>query len=145
MPLQNHIHLDTTQSGGAPENAPLKKWSVVRRTLIPIVIMSAERGLTGKLNVDVLQTATGIVDLCDYEYTLRLREQGIYTASDFADQIRTMLGRTVYLVDNIHPADGEDHSASVKRMKLTEVGEITDDYTNLQYIDLRIYLTDDTL
>lgn len=145
MPLQDHIHLDTIQSSGAPENAPAKKWHVLRRTAIPNIIMSAERSLVGKLYLDVLQNENGVVDLMDYEYILRLRSEGIYSAADFADQIRRMYGRTVYLVDNLHPDDGENHAASIKRMRLTEVGEISDEYAMLQYIDLKIYLTDDSL
>ena len=115
MPTQNHIHLYTsTESGG--ENAPLVKWKVTDRLEMPRVTMTAEESLTGRTLRYLLQDQAGTIRYTDYKYTLRVDNYAGYTTDERKAFIDSWLGNILYLVDNVHPDDGQDHAASVKKV-----------------------------
>lgn len=115
---QNHIHLDIVL-GGAPENAPLKTWKAADRQEMVMTILEARRTLTGVLRLHQLQSGGLPVRFHSFGYRLRV------SSDDEADYLKSLLGRVVYLVDHLHPADGSDHAPSVRQMGFTSLGAFT--------------------
>jgi hypothetical protein len=109
MPTQNHIHLDTTL-GGAPENAPPKTYKTNIRTPFIEGDIDVKRTWTGKLFFNTRKTTSGTpILLKNVDYQLLVTEAQW-------NELINMLHREVYLVDHIHPNNGEDHTGSVRSM-----------------------------
>lgn len=106
MPVQDHIHIGTTLEGA--ENAPSNKYRARARTPFWRIETQIDRGLTGKLFFDGIRDGNGdIIRFDEYDYNLLV-------SLDEIEVLKSMLGREVYLVDHVHPDDGEDHSAYVR-------------------------------
>lgn len=141
MPLQSHIHLDTSL-GGSPENAPVLKWGVTDRLDIPEVIISFERGLTGKLHSHVLTDSSGPVQFNNYRYTVRVIAEGTYTLEQRMAFLKAFHGKQVYLVDLFHANDGADHTNDIRTM-IARIGEFAPVGPGLPYFDVDVELIDD--
>lgn len=141
MALQNHIHLSTTLDG-APENAPSFTWGITERSEVPTVVAALKRTLTGKLMDHVLKDDSGVVQFMDYRYLVRIMAEGGYTIEERKAQLQAMQGKTVYLVDNYHAADGADHTSDVQAMFVAEMGSFDKFDAGLQRFYIEIYLTD---
>jgi hypothetical protein len=121
---QNHIHLSLTL-GGAPENAPDTKWKTLERVLIPTLIGTVERTLSGHFrHYEVVDELGDPVRPLDHYYKLIVREEDGEDEEERLEKLLNMYGRIVYLVDHKHVDDGEDHTANVKTMYFSEMGEI---------------------
>lgn len=142
--IQNHIHLDTS-IGGAPENAPTQTWSVFERAVIPVKVSGYVRGITGQLRNNVLMSSGEIVQLRDYGYVVKVQAEGVYTAQEMLETLLSMDGKTVYLVDNYHPDDGEDHTSDVRTMRMTTTGVPEAINAAQQYYTVQVELTDNSL
>lgn len=147
MATQNHIHLSTTLSG-APENAPDITWKVREdgRQIIPNIVETHRRSLRGKLNKHRLRNSSGdILRFTDFKYIIRLSDYGGLTKEERWDALVAMQGEQVYLVDNIHANDGEDHTSDVRTMYLYIVSDIVqlDPLLNVEYATIE--LVDDSV
>lgn len=105
------------------------------RTNIKTVIASFDRALTGKAHLSTLSNVSGPIIFSDYAYTLKLTEAEL-------DAITDLLGLQVYLVDNLHPDDGEDHTAYVRTMGMINPGKPKMANTVGIYYYYEIYLVD---
>jgi hypothetical protein len=145
MPLQNHIHLDlATAIGGAPENAPLSKWVVTDRLMIPVKFMALRRGLTGVQFKYRLTNGGGIVRLQDFQYTVKVQPTQTETLDERIDLLLSFDGADVRLVDVLHPANGQDHTPSIRKM-VASIGEFAPVSVGLPYFLVDVELKDDSL
>jgi len=144
MTVQNHIHLSTTlQVSG--EKAPDQSWKVHDRVLQPLVFVSVRYSKRGNLLPNVLQSGGSPLLKTNFQYEIRARDDGTYTAEQNAATLMAMIGKTVYLVDNVHCDDGQDHTAFVRTMFFSNEG-ISDgfktDHLGLQFYFIRVNLLD---
>lgn len=136
---QKHLHLALTL-GAAPENAPAYKWVVQDRLEIPRGTATLRESLTGVLRAHVLLSSGVPLIKKDYSYTIILTADFGYTLQQRKDQLFGMLNRRVYLVDCIHPGDGEDHTSSVKTMFLKDISplKVFDRVLARHYVDIEL-------
>lgn len=139
--VQNHIHLDTVISS-APENAPVLTWRVTKRTPQPVVFLNVDYTKQGYLRPTLLKSGATPVRLTNFKYTLKVKGTDADDTDDLRDALTDMLGQTVYLVDNRHCDDGEDHDTYVRTMLLTEVGEFKVDHVMLDFYYVDVTLLD---
>lgn len=142
--VQDHIHLSTTLDG-APENSPSIKWKVRDWAPIPVVIADTRRTLTGILKKHRLTRNGSVVHLVDYNYIVKVDD---YWGVDFWTRYKTLIdmhGEQVYLVDNQHIADGEDHTPYVRTMYLNVVSKPEYLSTAIKPLYFTIELQDDSL
>lgn len=145
MPVQDHIHLFDSLDA-SPEFAPSVQWKVGNRAFTPTVIATAERTLSGNLRVHVLRVASVPKRFKNYQYTLRIYDYGGYTAEERISVLEELQGTKVFLVDNLHCNDGEDHTDYVLPMYFERLGPIQNNLTNdLSRYDVEINLMDWTL
>lgn len=144
--VQNHIHLSKS-IGSAPENAPDLKW-LVRfqdgRYDVPVTLMNPARAIRGQLRVFNIHRDNQPLQLNDFRYVVKVREQDGFTTEERVAQLKALHGQTVYLVDHFHPGDGLDHTDSIRRM-FCEVAPFTSEHLALQFFWVPIRLTDQTL
>ena len=143
MPTQDHIHLSTSQADVTNE-APITIWKITDRIETPQVFISVKRTITSRLKVYTAHDNGEPIQLTDYRYSIKVVAENGYTLEDRMAQLKNMNGRIVYLVDIIHPNDGVDHSAHVRRM-LLQVGEFPPFSVALDRFYVDIELTDHTL
>lgn len=130
---QNHIHLDVNLAG-APEYAPVRTWKAADRQEMVMTSLDARRTLTGVLRLHQL-TSNGVpVRFHSFGYRLRVIDD------ESADFLKSMLGKVVYLVDHIHPADNQDHSIAVRQMGFVSLGPFTAFNVSLirWYVDVKL-------
>lgn len=142
--LQNHIHLDTELATGG-DKAPIKTWRATARRLIPNIIARPERALTGELHVSVLKVISTPKLFRDWSYTIRIRGTQAESADAKLEELLSLVGQTVYLVDHQHCPDGEDHTDYIKEMFFVGIGEIPVQEPGAQFYDVEIELLDKSL
>lgn len=142
MATQDHIHLSTSL-GSAPENAPDIKWKVQQngRQPIPNIIANHRRTLKSRLKLHRARDGSGnIIRLNDFKYILRVSDYWDMTKQERMDAILAMQGATVYLVDNIHADDGEDHTDDLKPMYFSILSDVTplDPMLQVEYVTVEL-------
>lgn len=144
--VQNHIHIDTTVSGSG-EKAPPQKWIVHDRREIPVIFLNIKRTKTGKLRPNIILNAGNPVEITNFQYELRVRNDGVHDAIYYKALVKSMLGKTVYLVDSEHCDDGVDHTAFVKTMFFSEISNdgFGVDHWGLEFYYCKIQLEDYSL
>lgn len=134
--IQNHIHLSDVL-GTTPENAPTYKWVVNDRNRIPVVPLSLKRSKTFKLFPNVLRDGitTDPINLTNFRYRIRIQGSDADNTQTLIDTLQSWLGETLYLVDVVHPNDGEDHTTAIRPMILSAIpdGFKTDDWGLYRY------------
>jgi hypothetical protein len=135
MTLQDHIHLDTTlQETG--EKAPPAQYTVEDWSPQDEVVLSFDRAWDGTPYWGVVEDGEGNpLNFVNMRYTLRVTLSEYYT-------LRDILGYKVYLVDNDHVANGEDHTAYVRTMLFAEM--VMAGYVNpaLERLSVQVLLVD---
>jgi hypothetical protein len=141
MNTQNHIHLSLALGAG-PENAPTLKWKVVSPdyTLIPNVIMSVRRSVTGKAHLHVLKVAGVPAVFKDYEIRIKVAAEGGEDYDTRLNYLLAMHGREVYFCPARHENDGVSHTPSVRRM-LCQVGAIKAFHqpSDINYVEVMLH------
>ena len=142
-PLQDHIHMATVLTS-APEYGPLWTWKATDRLKNPTIFMSANRALSGKLRVNVLQQSGIPLLFTSFQYILTISDiPGGYTAQDRADILTAMYGKRVSFIDFFHPNNGDDHTPAIRNMVLTNIGPFKVFTTMLPRYYVDISLEDD--
>lgn len=142
--LRNHIHLsETLQTTG--EKAPDLKWVITDRLDIPVRFMSLKRTIGGKLKAHRLYRNGQLVQLTNFKYTIRVEEGYGYTLEQRVAQLKALDGKSVYLCDIVHPADGADHSSAIKPYIVARVSEFPPIGPGLQYFNVDVELEDASL
>jgi hypothetical protein len=113
--VRSHIHLSDAL-GDAPENAPDYTWAVHDRRPIPTVFINPRRGKTGKLFPNRLLESTLPVKVMNWKYQIRVQGDDAMETETLLQLLIGWQGKLVYLVDNVHCADGEDHTPHVQNM-----------------------------
>lgn len=138
---QNHIHLSTVVSEDG-EKAPDLKWRVrfPSRAEVPHYFMTADYAISGVLQPQVLlHPSTGNpVKRTDFNYQLKIRGD-ISTQKAY---LEAMVGKRVYLVDHVHPADGQDHEDYVREMFFAYLGPWPPDHAAMEFFYVDIELRD---
>jgi len=148
--VQDHIHL-AESLGGAPENAPIYQWVVSKRSQIPVFDINVQRSLDGTPFAYVVKKGGTPVQHQDFSYTVRLEGDadrgvaGSNTVWDYQDRLLDLIGKRLYLVDNRHPANGLDHTAFIRPVMISRVGDIQDEHPLLRYFYVQVYLADITV
>jgi len=138
--LQRHIHLSDSL-GGTPEYAPTYKWAATNRVLVPNFTVEIDQSLTGD-RYDFAIEASGVpVVHKDWYYELFLRADDTYSTEDYMDRLLGLAGKRLYLVDHQHIADGSDHTAYVKIVRMTKIGEIHVSDPGLQFYIASVWLS----
>lgn len=141
MAVQNHIHLDSVLSA-APEYAPVQTWRVLQRKPISIVQAQVRRGLGGRPFAHVVQSAGVPVRTLDFQYKLKLADSDAITALEQLDNLMALQGKSIYLVDNVHNANGADHTFYLRHVQFTQLDGIpNDDLLLRMFFNVNIYLT----
>jgi hypothetical protein len=139
MAVQDHIHIGATLTG-APEYAPADTYKVTwpsGREPIFEGVISFDRSWTGTPFFGSIVDGQGKpVFFKSFRYTLRV------TLEQEADLL-DLLFQTVYAVDNIHCADGQDHTTYVRTMRLAELKETSTYDPDLNRLDIQISLLDE--
>lgn len=141
---QNHIHLHTEITYDV-EKAPSYRWSVVERIEIPVVFMAVKRAVNGKLRIHSLQKDAEPWNIKNFQYVVKCAASGTMSANDYKDLLMSYMAKTVYLVDNLHSADGTDHSSFVRRMGMAQVGEAAKFDQVLSRYYISVFLEDDSI
>ncbi len=141
MPLQNHIHLDVNISDTG-EKAPVRTWKIRERNVVPSVVLSLQRTLTGHLRRHILSDAGNPVSFRDYQYMIKVTASDTETVEEALDALIGMLGKVVYLVDIVHADNGSDHTGDIKTMVFEEIGDITPINTMLEWYYVAVTLRD---
>lgn len=139
---QRHIHLSTAL-GGAPENAPTHKWVATEVLPVPEIIASVSRTLNGTLQKHAVIRDGQVVRLRNMKYKLRLGSDPNFPVNVQIDVLTAMQGADVFLVEHVHPADGEDHTAFVRKMYVESVGALENIDPGLNHYLVEISLIDD--
>jgi hypothetical protein len=139
LPIQNHIHLAASLSG-APEYSPIYTWKATKRILNPTIIAAPVRTLTGRLRKNVLSDSGSPMLFEDFHYTLVVKDEQIDDAWERIEILKAMLGKTVYLVDHYHQADGVNHTSEVRTMFFSRMGDVTGFTQTLirYYVDIEL-------
>jgi hypothetical protein len=124
-----------------PETAPNLKWVVTDRLDTPLVFMSIRRSLTGKVKKHVLSTVSGVLQLTNYRYTVKVQAKDGDTLEQRIAALKAMNGKTVYLCDSYHAVDGASHVADSKTMIAT-IGEFAPVGPGLPYFLVDVSLED---
>jgi hypothetical protein len=138
--VQDHIHLDTVL-GGAPENAPTTKWIVQRRVRKPVIFLQIDYTAQGYIRANKLTDGSDPVLLKDWQYTLKVVGDGTHDYTYYEDQLVSMLGKVIYLVDNYHEDDGADHTDSVQAVIMDTIDGMdseTDKVLRFGYITITL-------
>lgn len=132
--IQNHIHLSDTL-GSSPENSPTYTWTVNDRIRIPVIPLSLKRSKTFKLFPNVLRdNSSAIINLTNFRYRIKIQGSDAVDTQTLIDLLQGWVGEIIYLVDVVHPTDGEDHTDYIKPVILTlPDGFKTDDWGLLRY------------
>lgn len=143
-PVQNHIHLSRAlQATG--EKAPTQSWIVEDRRDIPHVVLGLRRTLQGPLRRSSLWVGDSPLQLNDYRFIVKVRGADAAETGRLMDQLKGMLGHSVYFCDNYHPNDGDDHTSAVKAMVLSRIGRVQHYNVALAEFRVEIELSDDTV
>lgn len=111
--VQDHIHLDEI-IGAGPENAPVLTWTVQRRIPKPVVFLQVDYTARGYIRANKLVDSGNIVNLRDWQYTLKVLGDETNDYVYYEELLMSMLGKLLYLVDIYHEDDGDDHASSVR-------------------------------
>lgn len=142
MDVQNHIHLSTALGSG-PENAPTIKWIIHDRQKIPQVFLNLRRTKRGKLRPNILLDGDGNpLAITNFQYEIRIRNDGVNTTIQNEAILLGMLGKSVYVVDSEHCDDGLDHTAYVRPMFFTAIEGLNVDHWGLEFYFVKITLED---
>lgn len=139
--VQNHIHLSTAL-GTSPENAPTIKWIIHDRKKIPQVFLNLRRTKRGKLRPNILLTGSTPIQITNFQYEIRIRNDGVNTTIQNEALLLGMLGKSVYLVDSEHCDDGVDHTTYVRPMFFSEIDGLNVDHWGLEFYFVKISLED---
>lgn len=142
--VQDHLHL-SPELETSGEFAPSYKWTASDREEAVVFTARVRRSLTGRPFAHVVRRGGVVVVHYDFSYVVKIEGDGALTTRQYADRLKSMAGRHLYLVDHVHPDDGEDHSAYVKPVLLAEIGRFKADHTMLSYFYVPIYLIDLTI
>ena len=144
--VQPHIHLSETVSS-APEFSPDMKWKgrVDAWGVTPLIISDHRRTLTGRLKKHVLSTTGGdVIQFKEYRYTVRVDDYWGFTAEQRFSALLSMHGKSVKLIDVIHPVEDEqNHAPYVLDMWCSLVTDVTQINPQLTPIYVGIELLDD--
>lgn len=125
MALQDHIHLsDTLDVGG--EKAPNIKWSVVYpyRIPLPVVYMNVRVTQTGKVRLNTIKNGSDPILRMDYKYRLMVKDRDGHTSHELLDILYGFKGKRVYVCDNYHVDDGDDHTDDINTYILKDVSYV---------------------
>lgn len=146
MAVQSHVHLAATL-GAAPENAPALKWKTVQRggrVEVSHTFKTVRYALSGTVRPNVLKSGGVPVRRTDYQLRLLVRAYDGVSVTDRIDALKAMEGTFVKFVDHDHPADGADHTASVKDMFFESLSPIPDDHPMFDFFVVDVTLLDAT-
>lgn len=112
---QWHIHLDS-ELGAGPEFAPVNTWKVEypSRMEVSHTYMNIRFTATGKLRLNTVKSGGEPVRRVDLRYNIKVDAQGLLSVEERKELLYSLMGKRVYLVDNIHPDDGEDHTTYIQ-------------------------------
>jgi len=118
MTVIGHIHLDLSTVGHDADQAPLHRWGVVAREPAISIQATVHRSAMGATYVARIRDSnTDVVQHKDWSYQVRVTQSEL-------EYLITMLGEQCELVDNVHVADGSDHTAYIQDVVLTEISSI---------------------
>lgn len=140
---QNHLHLARTLNGN-PEYAPEYQWSATQREDVSEGTVTLVYSINGQFTPYVLSDANGPVLFQNWRYQVKVEETPTETLAQRIEALKDMNGRVVFLVDFVHPDDGEDHTDYVQRV-FCRVGEFPPDHPTLLHFYVNVELTDATL
>lgn len=141
IPLQNHIHV-ALAIGGAPESAPIWKWAVKDRLLLPEVAIEITRTLNGRLRYYVQQDDDGIVRHDNLKFTVRVRATEEFDLETRVNQLISMKGKLVYVCDSFHANDGTSHVATTKTYFMKDVAAFSPVSYMLPFFEVDVELED---
>jgi hypothetical protein len=139
MTVQSHLHL-ALEVGGT-ENAPIWRWVATEREVSSDITVSIKQTLRGRIRTHVLADENGPIILYTWRYKIKVMESFEFSLQERIQQLISMTGRPVYLVDHFHPDDGFDHTEATNRV-FCEVGPFPFDHTGLQFFYVEVTLTD---
>jgi hypothetical protein len=144
--LNDHIHLSTTiQATG--EKAPDLKWKVRMpgHHEIPAVFMALRRTTSGALKRHSLTSGGNIVQLVNFKLTIKVQADYTYTTVERKAQLEALQGKQAYFCDNYHAADGADHTADIRTVVVSKVGDFVAEDSLLQHYYVDVELEDASL
>lgn len=144
MPLQGHIHLAKTL-GAAPELAPIYKWVITDRLDMPQVFASMTRSLNGKLYFYPLTNVSGVVQLTNYNYTIKVQADFTFTLEQRIAQLKSLNGHVVWLCDSFHANNGVSHTVDTKKMVCKSVGNFAPQGSGMPFFLVDVELEDASL
>jgi hypothetical protein len=121
--VQKHIHIGLNLLPDG-EQAPQYKFATTDRQELRQVMMTIKRAITGKLRVHTLQRDGVPIVFKNYQYILKIDDQPGWSLAEQKDTLFSFLGQVVYMVDQVHTPDNTDHRAYVRRMAVSDIGEI---------------------
>lgn len=137
---QTHIHLSTA-IGSAPENAPTLEWTVRDREEVLVFRAEISESLTGNVYAHVIKHLGEPVVRSDFNYEIKIIGDNSHNTFYYVNLLKTLAGKEVYLVDNYHPDDGEDHSAYVTSAFVLQLGPFPANHMALAFFYVPIQLT----
>jgi hypothetical protein len=141
--VQDHVHLSTTLTG-SPEFAPDMKWTVKDRDENIIFRAEIVDSLTGNIYAHVIQKDGIPVVRSDYQYTIKIIGDNDHNTFYYESLLNSLAGKYVYMVDNYHEDDGEDHTDSIIQAFVSQIGPYPVDHYMLQFFYVPIYLNNMT-
>lgn len=136
--IRDHIHLDDVVAT-LGDLAPPTTWKVMDRSEMPVRFMTIKNGLTGRPRLHVLRDDEGDnVALTNFKYRIKVMATDTETVTERKAKLQSLMGKQVYLVDNEHCDEGENHSSYVRTMICADVGA----FTSEQDTALRFYFVD---
>jgi len=142
MTTQNHIHLSNVL-GLTPEFAPNEKWKVVwpSRVEVPQVYLNLRFTLAGKLRLNTVQKNGQNIVRRDLRYRIKVNATQTKTIEERKELFYSWFGTRILLVDNIHCADGVDHTPFVQPyilMPSTSIEPLDSAMMVAYYIDVEL-------
>lgn len=117
MSVQDHIHLDLPDVPRDIDDAPLHRFSVVRRQPQISVQANVHRSSNGYTYVSrVTDSSGGVVQHRDWSIQLRVTQTEL-------DYLVSMLGRPAEFVDLIHPNDESDHLSDIQDVVVFKISD----------------------
>lgn len=139
MTVQNHIHLAATRSS-SPEFSPVYTWKVRDRQIPIEFYVDVVSSLVGNRYDHAIEVDGDPVVYQDYYYEVKIMGDTVFTTEEYMEIFLSLAGRRLYLVDNIHPNDGSDHTDFVQQVRMVKMSDIPLEHWALQFFYVPILL-----
>lgn len=122
--IRNHIHLSDTL-GDSPEFAPTHTWAVRAdgRWRVKNLKINLTESLNSYIALHMPMVNGSVYVPTNWRFILRIGHPDDDDVESKLAILEGLIGKRLYFCDSFHPADGEDHTSAIQRVRIIGMAE----------------------